>query len=207
MRKLFTLFATLALAVSSFAQSAEEIISQMEAVMEKHDAEGMIMTVDVKIPIIGTMTTKSYMLGDKMLMEASMMGMDLLTWTDSKTQWVYNSKTKEVEISNNKDSDTSEGGDAEMFENITDGYDVSISKQTADAWYISCKKSKSNKSKDDPKNMELVVSKKDYSPISLSTSMSGVKMTMRDISFGVTESKVTFDLDKYPGVKIVDKRK
>ena len=94
-----------------------------------------------------------------------------------------------------------------MFEDITDGYDVSISKQTADAWYISCKKSKSNKSKDDPKNMELVVSKKDYSPISLSASMSGVKMTMRDISFGVTESMVTFNPDKYPGVKIVDKRK
>ena len=207
MRRFFTLVASLTLSVTSFAQSAQEIISRMEAVMEKHDAEGMIMTVDVKIPIIGTMTTKSYMLDDKMLMEASMMGVDILTWTDGTTQWVYNSKSKEIEISNDTGSDSSDGGDAEMFEGITDGYDVSISKQTADAWYISCKKSKSNKDKDDPKSMDLVVFKKDYSPISLSASMSGVKMTMRDISYGVSESKVTFNPADYPGAKIIDKRK
>jgi outer membrane lipoprotein-sorting protein len=53
--------------------------------------------------------------------------------------------------------------------------------------------------------MDLVVSKKNYYPLSLKASMSGMTMTMRDISFDVTEADVTFDPSKYPGVKIIRK--
>ena len=54
--------------------------------------------------------------------------------------------------------------------------------------------------------MDLVVAKGTYWPVSLSTSVTAATMTMRDLSFGVTEKQVTFDEKDYPGVKIVDKR-
>ena len=54
--------------------------------------------------------------------------------------------------------------------------------------------------------MDLVVRKSNFYPISLSAKMSGVTMTLRDIDFGVSEAKVTFDPKDYPGVTIIDKR-
>ena len=93
-----------------------------------------------------------------------------------------------------------------MFSGVADGYDVFIKKDTDRAWYIQCKKSKTNTNKDDPKNMEIVVAKGTYMPVSLSAKMSGVTMTMKDISYGVKEADVTFDISKFPNATVVDKR-
>ena len=93
-----------------------------------------------------------------------------------------------------------------MFKGVTDGYDVSIKKETVDAWYILCKKSKSNTKKDDPSTMDLVVAKGTYAPVSLSSRVAGIAITLRDIKYGVTEDQVTFDKSKYPNVVVVDKR-
>lgn len=54
--------------------------------------------------------------------------------------------------------------------------------------------------------MRIVVRKSDYWPMSLSANQSGAKLTIHDISFGVTEEQVTFDPARYPNAKIVDKR-
>ena len=205
MKKLLSILFFVAMAAVAVAQTPQEIISRMETEMEKHEKEGIVMTVDAKISILGTVTTKTYSLGDKMRSEGKMMGIEIITWTDGNTEWSYNSKTNEVKISTQEESSETEG-DAEMFNDITDGYDVTIDKETDKAWYLLCKKSKSNKDKDDPKKIELAIAKKTYMPISLKTKMSGVTITMRDISFGVTEKQVTFDAKNYPGVKIVDKR-
>ena len=205
MKKLLSIIFFVAMAAVAVAQTPQEIISRMETEMEKHEKEGIVMTVDAKISILGTVTTKTYSLGDKMRSEGKMMGIEIITWTDGNTEWSYNSKTNEVEISTQEENSETEG-DAEMFNDITDGYDVTIDKETDKAWYLLCKKSKSNKDKDDPKKIELAIAKKTYMPISLKTKMSGVTITMRDISFGVTEKQVTFDAKDYPGVKIVDKR-
>ena len=205
LKKLFTILCFVAMAGLAVAQTPQEIISRMEAEMNKHDKEGLIMTVDAKVPILGTMTTKTYTLGTKARFEASMMGVDVVTWTDGQTTWTYDSKKNEVEI-RKQDGDTETEGDAEMFNGITEGYDVSISKETATTWNLLCKKSKSNKDKDAPKKMELVVAKGNYMPVSLKTKLSGIGITMRNISFGVTEKQVTFNAKDYPGVTIVDKR-
>lgn len=205
MKKLLSILFFVAMAAVAMAQTPQEIISRMETEMEKHEKEGIVMTVDAKISIFGTVTTKTYSLGDKMHSEGKMMGIEIITWADGKTEWSYNSKTNEVKISTQEESSETEGN-AEMFSDITDGYDVTIDKETDKAWYLLCKKSKSNKDKDDPKKIELAIAKKTYMPISLKTKMSGVTITMRDISFGVTEKQVTFDAKNYPGVKIVDKR-
>ena len=207
MKRLFTLIVACVWAVSAFAQTPEEIISRMEEEMNKHENDGIVMTVDVKIPILGTMSTRTFALGDKYRIEAETMGMKIITWSDGVSEWEYNSKKNEVEIKKvdpNKSNDSE--GDAEMFNGITDGYDVTLQKETEKAWYFVCKKSKTNPDKDAPKTMDLVVAKGTYYPVSLTAKVSGFTMTMRDIDFGVTDRQVTFNPAECPGATIIDKR-
>lgn len=205
MKKLVLAFmAVLAAVVAAVAQTPKEIVDRMEATMNAHEKEGVIMTVDLKLLIVGTTTSKSYMLGDKTRVEMKMMGVQIITWSDGEKDWTYISKDNTLTIEKSK-GDASEAGDTEMFSGITDGYDVTLKKETADAWYFLCKKSKRNKEKDDPKTIDLVISKKNYYPLSLKASVSGMTMTMREISFGVTEADVTCDPSKFPGVKIIRK--
>ena len=198
------------LSVAALAQTPEEIIAKMEEVMNANEKDGLIMTMDIKMPIIGTMSTKTYSLGDKTRMELEAGGKTAVSWLCNGTTWTYDSEKNEVEIKKDeakKDSSaSSDNGDAEMLIGITEGYDVSIKKETDEAWYILCKKSKTNKEKDDPKTMNLVIRKSNYYPISLSAKLSGVTMTLRDFDFGVSEEMVTFNEKDYPGVKIIDKR-
>lgn len=205
MKKLVLAFmAVWAAVVAAVAQTPKEIVDRMEAEMNSHASEGIAMTVDIKIPILGTSTSRSYVYGSKLRVEMKMMGVQVVTWSDGETSWTYVSKDNSLTIQSagHKKANT---GDTELFMGITDGYDVSMKKETADAWHLLCKKSRGNKDEDDPKTMDLVVSKKNYYPLSLKASMSGMTMTMRDISFDVTEADVTFDIAKYPGVKIIRK--
>lgn len=208
MKKIIAIISFIALATSAMAQTAEEIITRMDAEMSKHnESEGFAMTMDMKIIFIGTISSRSYILGDKMRIEANRDGKDFITWSDGKTEWSYDSEKNEIEITNAKPKEKSEAeSDAKMFTGITEGYDVKIDKETPTEWHIRCKRSKSNPDKDAPKKMDLVVAKGTYWPVSLSTSVTAATVTMRDLSFGVTEKQVTFDEKDYPGVKIVDKR-
>ena len=208
MKKIIAIISFIALATSAMAQTAEEIITRMDAEMSKHnESEGFAMTMDMKIIFIGTISSRSYILGDKMRIEANRDGKDFITWSDGKTEWSYDSEKNEIEITNAKPKEKSEvESDTKMFTGITEGYDVKIDKETPTEWHIRCKRSKSNPDKDAPKKMDLVVAKGTYWPVSLSTSVTATTVTMRDLSFGVTEKQVTFDEKDYPGVKIVDKR-
>ncbi|MBO4475302.1 MAG: hypothetical protein J5737_01075 [Bacteroidales bacterium] len=210
MKRLFCIFTAMAAALVAMAQTPEEIIAKMNEAMGKYDEkDGVIMTVDIKMPIVGTMSTRTWTLGDKTRVEGEMMGVKAITWDDCTTSWTYNGKTNEIKIEKSKlkpgESKESDG-DISMFNGITEGYDVSITKETAKAWYIRCKKSKSNTDKDAPKKMDLVVAKGTYYPISLTASASGMEITMKDISFGVKEKDVTFNKDDYPTATIIDKR-
>ena len=208
MKKLLSVIFFVAMAAVAVAQTPQEIVSRMQAEMDKHDeSEGFAMTMDVKIIIVGTISSRSYVLGDKMRVEASRDGNQFVTWSDGTTDWNYDSGKNEIEITNAKPREKSETeGDTKLFDGITDGYDVKIDKETATEWHIRCKRLKSNPDKDAPKKMDLVISKGTYWPVSLSTSMAGASVTMRNISFGVTEKQVTFDAKEFPNVKIVDKR-
>lgn len=206
MKKLFALVVSTLLALSAMAQSAEEIISRMDEAMSTLSADGMAMTVEAKVPIMGTMSTRTLTYGNKMMMEMTVMGNHSKTWvdTDKNMSWTYLEEENTLLLSSAEDSD--DGDEAKMFSGITEGYDVSIKKDMADSWLILCKKSKANKSKDEPKTMEILVAKGTYAPVALYTKMSGVNMMLKDISFGVKESDVTFDESKYTGATIVDKR-
>ena len=208
MKRLLAIISFIALATTAMAQTAEEIVSRMNAEISKHnESEGFAITMDMKIILVGTISSRSYILGDKMRIEANKDGKDFVTWSDGKTEWSYDSETNEIEITNAKPKEKSDkDSNTKMFKDVTEGYDVRIDKETATEWHIRCKRSKSNPDKDAPKRMDLVVAKDTYWPVSLTTSVTAASVTMRDISFGVTESQVTFNEKDYPGVKIVDKR-
>lgn len=208
MKKLIAIISFIALATAAMAQTAEEIVSRMEAEMSKHnESEGFAMTMDIKMIFIGTISSRSYVLGDKMRIEASRDGNNFVTWSDGKSDWSYDPEKNEIEITNAKPKEKSEtDGDTKLFKDITAGYDIKIDKETATEWHIRCKRSRSNPDKDAPKRMDLVVAKETYWPVSLSTSVTAASVTMRDISFGVTEEQVTYNPKEFPNATIVDKR-
>ena len=208
MKKLIAIISFIALATAAMAQTAEEIVSRMDAEMSKHnESEGFAMTMDIKMIFIGTISSRSYVLGDKMRIEANRDGKDFVTWSDGKTEWSYDSEKNEIEITNAKPKEkTNTDGDTKLFKDITAGYDIKIDKETATEWHIRCKRSRSNPDKDAPKRMDLVVAKETYWPVSLSTSVTAASVTMRDISFGVTEEQVTFNPKEFPQATIVDNR-
>ena len=209
MKRILALLTACVLAVAAYAQTAEEIMAKMEEVMGQFSEEnGLRMTMDIKIPILGTLSTSVWSLGDKMRMEAKMMGKKLITWQDGVTEWTYDADENTITIENQDQSKKSdEKENMEMFQNATEGYDVSIGKENASSWTIKCKKNRSNTNKDDPKNMEIVVAKGTYYPLSLSARIDGVTVSMHDLKFNVSEKEVTFNKADYPGAAIIDKRK
>ena len=207
MKRTLLLLAGLLLAAAAFAQTPEEILNKMEKALEPADSEGLRMVVDMKIPIIGTTPTVILMRGEKSRMETKLLGHRLLMWSDGQTSWEYDSKSNEVTIERETSSGPSEAEEnAEMFEGIGEDYDVTLKKETADAWHLRCKKRKDNADEDAPKTMDLVVAKATFLPVSLKATVSGVTVTIHDLRLGVSEKDVTFRLEDFPGAKVVDKR-
>ena len=206
-RVLLSLFAGLVVATTLFAQTPEEIIARMDKETDRFDKEGFSMVMEIKMPIIGAVSTTVYTFGNKYKMILNVKDKGAITWTDRTTDWVYDESKNEVTISATKASKESEAdSNKKMLDSVTDGYDVQLKEETDTAWYFRCTKSKTNTKKDDPKAMDLVVSKSTYLPISLKSTLRGVTVTLRDFAIGVSEDDVTFDASKYPTAKIIDKR-
>ena len=206
MKRFFTTLAALVMTISAFAQSAEDIVANMTKVMDEHKNDGLVMTMDIKIPILGTMSTRAWSLGGKVRIEGKMMGQSVISWSDGTTKWSYDPKENTIEIENDDPSKSEAKDNASMLSGATDGYDVSIKKESESEWLILCKKNKDNKEKDDPKTMELTIAKGTYHPMKLKSKLRGVSVSLYDIGFDVSENDVTFDPSAYPGAKIVDKR-
>lgn len=187
------------------AQTPEEIVQKMIAEMDRGDVEGFSMDFNMKIPIIGTVYSHNMVLGDKMKSEINGKDKTSVSWSDATTKWTYKSETGEITIEN-KTSSGSENTGTENFDNIADGYKLTLKKETADAWYIVCKKLRSNKNKDDAKKMELTVSKATYLPICLRAKTLLFTFSIENYALGVSEESVTFDPAAYPNATIIDKR-
>lgn len=205
-RILLLIAAVLAFPLVLPAQNADEIISRMEAEMAKSDQMGMAITLDMKIPILGSTAARMHIRGQKSRTDVVFKDVKSSIWMDETTTWTYTPSDNEVVIESRKASSSSNEENLEMLEGVTDGYEVKLEKETSTAWYFTCKKLKSNADKDDPKKMDIVVAKKTYLPISVSTKVKGITVAMKDAALGVSEADVTFDASKYPGVKITDKR-
>jgi len=207
MRRFFVLLATCLLSWAAFAQTPEEIVNRMEETMDKLEADGIVMAMDIKIPILGTMSTKAWNRGDKTRIEGEMKGVKIISFIDGDTEWEYNSDENKVRIKRHDTTkESTEQSNAKLFDAISEGYDVSLNKETATTWQIRCKKNRNNPNKDDPKTIDLVVAKDTYYPVSLSTKVSGITVVLRDLGFDVTEEQVTFNPANFPGATIIDER-
>ena len=190
------------------AQTPEEIVQKMSEQMDRCEAEGFTMDLIMKIPILGEFRTHNLSYGDKLRMEMNKNNFRFITWSDKQTQWEYDPEKNEITITkaDSKPSKTEEKSDLSAFDSLTDGYDLTLKSEDANTWYITCKKSKSNKTKDDPKQIDLAVLKSTYLPLYLKTKQSGITVSIENTTLGVTESEVTFNPAEFPNAKIIDKR-
>ena len=208
MKRFFTLLLTALLAATALsAQTPEEIIARMDRETDRFDAEGFSMVMEIRLPILGTFATTVYTRGDKYKMVTTVKDETVINWSDGVTDWQYEPSKNEVTIEPRKAGTTSDAeSNKKMIDSVTQGYDVRLKGQTDEVWQFRCTKSRDNTDKDDPKNMDLVVSKSTYLPVSIKASMHGVTVTLRDFGVGIDEKDITFDPAQYPGAKITDKR-
>ena len=201
-------------ATLTFAQTGLEIVNRMNERINSRKADGLSVNVDVKVPIVGLVTTRTWILGDKRRLNVNMKGHDIITFNEGKTNWVYMSESNSLIITNDTISakvaqtQNSKGSmDMDMFGDISGGYEVTIKSENMVKWELLCKKKKSNDDDDSPKKITLEVRKDSYDPISMSTKMMGITMTMSNFKFGITEKDVTFNVADFPDVNITDQRK
>ena len=190
------------------AQTPEEVVERMNAEFRKGDSLGMSFDFLMSIPILGEFRATNYTLGDKLRVDVFAKGNKNINWSDGTTEWTYDSEKNEVRITKAKPKeDNSNSGDKNLVTGVSEGYDLSFDKKTNDkVWYITCKKNKSNKEKDDPKRIDLAVSKADYSTIYMKTKAKGIGISMENFKVGVTEAQVTFNPADYPDATIIDER-
>ena len=74
-----------------------------------------------------------YQKGKKTRLEVSVADSLIITWSDSTATWIYLSAANEVTIRNGV---AFTDGNSDMFSEITDGYNVSISKEAPKEWYL-----------------------------------------------------------------------
>ena len=211
MRKFLCTVMALVWASATFAQTGLEILNRMNEMIDSHTGEGVSMFIDVKIPVIGNVSTRTIRVGDKTRMDLEVKGKKIITFLEDTIQWIYSPEDNEVVITNAATQVTSNpaadaGMDVGMFSDVAEGYDITIKSENLVKWVLACKKKKSNPDNDAPKNITIEVRKETYQPLSFSTKMMGMTMTMRDFTFGLSEDMVTFNPDKYPGIKIIDQR-
>ena len=187
------------------AQTPEEIVEKMVAQMDRGETEGFSMDFNMKMPLVGSVCSHNMVFGDKMKTQLTGKDKSSISWFDATTKWTYDSHTGEITIEN-KTSSGDDNSDTKAFDNIADGYELILKKETADAWYIVCKKLRSNQNKDDAKKMELTVSKATCLPICLRAKVSLFTFSIENYALGVTEESVTFNPADYPGATIIDKR-
>jgi hypothetical protein len=190
------------------AQTPEEVIERMNAEIRKGDSLGMSFDFVMSIPILGEFRTTNYTLGDKLKIELLAKDNKVTSWNDGTTEWEYDPEKNEVKITNAKPKEEKDNsGNTELVTGVSEGYDLSFDKKTNDqVWYIVCKKNKFNKDKDDPKRIDLAVSKADYSTIYMKTKLKGIGISMENFHIGVTDAQVTFNPADYPTATIVDER-
>ncbi len=188
------------------AQTPSEIVTRMSEELAKGDTMGQAFDLMMKLPIIGTTGGRTWLLGDKYRIEIVGVEDSPISWRDKDTEWEYDPKENTVTIKHFTPSSDSKDGEVKHLEGLDKDYDLKIDREDAKAWYMTGKKSKTNTKKDDPKKIELAVSKASYLPIYHRCKEKGITVSLENVVIGVTEEEVTFDPAKYPGVKIIDQR-
>lgn len=130
-----------------YAQTADEIVERMDKELKKGESVGTAVTFDIHIPIIGQVSSRIRTLGNRSRADIDAKGEKGIIWVVKDTSWSYSPKDNEIVIElGKKDNGSSQQGN-EMLSGITEGYNVSIVKETADSWQLRCDKAKGNKDK------------------------------------------------------------
>ena len=197
-------------ATMTFAQTGAEIVNRMNERINARRSEGISVIAEVKIPIVGTVSTKTSALGDRRRVDVRMKERDVITFSQQDTTWIYTVQDNSVLITTDtimsKVNSSNPEGNIDMFGDIVEVYNITIKSQNLVKWELVCKRKKGNKDDDYPKNITLEVRKDTYELISMTTKMMGISMVMRDLKFGLTQKDVTFNQANYPGVKVTDQR-
>ncbi|MBO7436579.1 MAG: hypothetical protein J6T97_02050 [Bacteroidaceae bacterium] len=197
-------------ATMTFAQTGAEIVNRMNERINARRSEGISVIAEVKIPIVGTVLTKTSALGDRRRVDVRMKERDVITFSQQDTTWIYTVQDNSVLITTDtimsKVNSSNPEGNIDMFGDIVEVYNITIKSQNLVKWELVCKRKKGNKDDDYPKNITLEVRKDTYELISMTTKMMGISMVMRDLKFGLTQKDVTFNQANYPGVKVTDQR-
>lgn len=190
------------------AQTPEEVVERMNTEFRKGDSLGMAFDFVMTLPIIGEFKSTNYVLGDKLRIDLNLKDEKTISWNDGTTEWEYSTESNEVKINHAKPKEENDNaGNTGLVTGVNEGYDLSFDKKTDDkTWYITCKKNKHNKDKDDPKRIEMAVSKETYLPVFMKTKAKGISISMENFEVGVTEEQVTFNPADYPTAKIIDNR-
>ena len=210
MKRLLCFAIVLLSATVIFAQTGLEIVNRMNQRLSDRNPEGVCVSADVKIPVMGTVTTRTYSRGSKSRLEVESSKINTITFIDDTLQWTYVKGSTEVVLTNlpigKGNNSNGPGMGTGMFDDIPEVYDITIKSQNSVKWELQCKRKKGNKDDDYPKHLTLEVRKDTYEPIILNTKIMGISMSMHHFIFGLPESKVTFNPDEFPGVTVVDQR-
>ena len=213
MKKIALLFSAVVLFVLSasaqdlLTQTPEEILRKMSQAMDRGETEGLAVTMEMKIPILGTFRSRLYTRGNKTRMEMKAMGRDVCMWSDEETTWMYDSMSNEVVITKDRTRGDHDSADnLELMDKLEEGYDAKLQKETPEAWYLRCTKRKDNPDKDAPKRMDVAVYKDSYLVMEMSASVKGITVVMKEFSLDVSEEDVTFDMARYPDAGVTDER-
>lgn len=208
MRKVVFLLAAMLMSLALAAQTPGEILDRMSKAMEQQEAEGLAMTMDMKIPILGTYSTRVQTLGGKSRMEVVVKGRKEIVWEDGNVTYAYDSAKNTLTITElMMDAQPLEGDESlGLAKSVTEGYDVQLLQETDGYWDFRCDKSKDNHEKNAPKRIDISVCKDSYLLREMKTSLKGISVMLKDIAIGVKEEDVTFDMSRFKDAKIVDKR-
>lgn len=206
MKRILLIAAIIASAITANAQTPSEIVTRMSQELAKGDTLGQAFDLVLNIPIIGKAGGRTWLLGDSYKIIVLGKEDSPVSWYNSDTEWKYDPTENTVTIKNHTKSSGSKDGEVKHLEGLDKDYDLKIDREDAKAWYMTGKKSKTNTKKDDPKKIELAVSKATYLPIYHRCKEKGITVSLENVVIGVTEEEVTFDPAKYPGVKIIDER-
>ena len=208
MKKLVLTVAAALVSLMAWAQSPKEILDRMTKAMAESEAKGLAMTMDMKIPVLGTYSTRVQSLGDKSRVEVTLKGKKQIAWEEGNVTYAYDSSKNTLTITEIEMAGQSSEGEESLglVKGVTEGYDVNLLQETDDYWEFRCNKSRNHPDKDAPKRMDISVWKDSYLLREMKTSMKGVTVTMKDVAIGVKEEDVTFDISRFKDAKIVDKR-
>lgn len=202
-----------------FAQTADEIVSQMEQFVNSHQQEGISFSIDKEMVYVDSYNTasretdvkRSKLSSGSISLFENKMRVDSDNGTefvnlDINRKWFVSSSNNEVMFDVTSQGDNSrmeEYGKGLLF--IRPAYRFSIKEETDDTWTVYGKRKAFTRFSDAEKEIVLTVRKDTYQPVSVTLydDMDGKPFdvteitTKENIKFGVTDNYVTFNAADY----------